>query len=182
MFRGIRFWRYFLLHGGLPLCLAWHLPRVLRDISVSLKTTASSLQHLHTMAHGKYHEKASSIEVLDLLETNSDLNEYRLNPRSTTRSFWVWLLHASLLLGNGLWAISTTLSISSRAVPSANFPPLDSITRYSKQLWTLRFGQPTIYTNGSNSQVDAAWDEISAPPGKGSYNQKIHARLCHTKS
>jgi Mycotoxin biosynthesis protein UstYa len=41
------------------------------------------------------------------------------------------------------------------------------VIRAETQFWNLTLGVPTKYTRPASPEVDALWDEITAPPGKG---------------
>jgi hypothetical protein len=53
-----------------------------------------------------------------------------------------------------------------REILTVNIGPIKEVISYQRQWFDLELGKPSPYV-GNSPEVDAAWDEITALPGKG---------------
>ena len=83
----------------------------------------------------------------------------------STRDLLVALL--TLILAGGLqwvWRLS-----SENPIPITEIARKRGIIKEVKASWDLTLGELTPFTNGTGKEMDAAWDLITAPPGKGKF-------------
>ncbi|TID21011.1 hypothetical protein E2P81_ATG05638 [Venturia nashicola] len=84
--------------------------------------------------------------------------------------FWRFclILNFLLLLGNVVFTVRRFGYHVERcsAAKNADYTALKNLIKHESQYFNLTFGDHSPYTKPFSPEVDALWDEISAPPGK----------------
>ncbi|KAE9972739.1 hypothetical protein EG328_004831 [Venturia inaequalis] len=120
------------------------------------------------MATQKHPRVSSSCDSQEPLIAPEQFTPYR--SKSKPNHFWrcCLVLNFLLLLCNLLFTVRRFgyHVETSSAVQNADYSPIQRLIKYENRYFNLTFGEHSAFTKPFSPEVDAAWDEISAPPGK----------------